>query len=54
MDVLPTSIRLPPELKDALQRRASADDRSLASYIIRALKAHVESTPEPKAKSRKS
>jgi predicted DNA-binding protein len=48
MDVLPTSIRLPPEIKNALQRRATAEDRSLASYILRVLKAHVEDTPEPK------
>ena len=55
MDVLPTSIRLPPELRDELVRRAEADDRSLASYIVRVLRAHVESTPEPRAsKSRKA
>jgi len=31
-----------------------ADARSLAAYVVLALQMHVESTPEPKAKPRKS
>ena len=48
------SMRLPAELKAELQRRADADSRSLAAYVVLALQKHVEGTPEPKAKSRKS
>ena len=39
------SIRIPSDLKDALQRRADAEDRSLASYVTRVLQAHVEKGP---------
>jgi predicted HicB family RNase H-like nuclease len=46
------SLRLPADLKAALQRRADAEDRSLASYVVLALQQHVKNTPEPK--SRKS
>src|SRR6516225_5325288 len=38
----PMSIRLDPDLKDILQELANAEDRSLNSYISRALRKHVE------------
>jgi predicted DNA-binding protein len=51
----PTSVRISPQTREALQRRAEADGRSLTNYIARVLEQHVENTPEPKkAKSRKS
>src|SRR6516225_10030838 len=46
------SIRLDPDLKDILQELANAEDRSLNSYISRALRKHVEAIKRrPKAKS---
>jgi predicted HicB family RNase H-like nuclease len=36
------SIRIEPELKAALERFASADKRSLASYVEIALQKHVD------------
>jgi predicted HicB family RNase H-like nuclease len=47
------SMRLPADLKAELQRRADAEDRSLAAYIVLALQKHVEETSELKSKSRK-
>ena len=48
----PMSIRLDPDLKDILQELANAEDRSLNSYISRALRKHVEAIKRrPKAKS---
>ncbi len=44
----PTSLRLEPELKAALERLAEADDRSLSSYITRVLKEHVARAGKPK------
>jgi len=38
----PTSLRLDPELKAALEKLAEADERSLSSYIARVLRDHVE------------
>jgi predicted HicB family RNase H-like nuclease len=43
------SMRLPAELKAALQRRADAQERKLANYITVVLQQHVDSTPEPKS-----
>jgi predicted transcriptional regulator len=37
----PLSHRLPPDLKEALQRLADADSRSLTNYIELVLKRHV-------------
>lgn len=37
----PVSVRMPPELKDRLQALAEADRRSLSTYIVMALEAHV-------------
>jgi predicted transcriptional regulator len=38
----PISIRLDAELKAVLEELAGEDDRSLSSYINRALRQHVE------------
>jgi predicted HicB family RNase H-like nuclease len=38
----PLSFRVTPPLKEALERLAAADKRSLSSYIEMALEAHVE------------
>lgn len=35
-------MRLPPELKDALQKLADADNRSLTNYVETLLRQHVE------------
>jgi predicted transcriptional regulator len=49
----PMSIRLEPDFKAALQELADADERSLNSYINRALRRHVKTSARkrPKAKS---
>jgi hypothetical protein len=48
----PMSIRLAPDLKAILQELANADERSLNSYINRALWRHVDANRKlPKAKS---
>lgn len=36
------SVRMPEELRNELVEMAAADDRSLASYITRALQEHVD------------
>ena len=46
------SMRLPADLKVELQRRADAESRSLAAYIVLALQQHVASTPDPEAAKR--
>ena len=38
------SVRVPADLKAALQRLADAEQRTLASYVHRVLHQHVEST----------
>lgn len=40
--------RIEPELKEALQQLAVADDRTLANYIERVLKEHVEAAAKRK------
>jgi hypothetical protein len=48
----PMSIRLDPDLKAILQQLADADERSLNSYINRALWRHAETSKKrPKPKS---
>lgn len=37
----PISLRLDPSLKDALERLAAADERSLSQYISIVLREHV-------------
>lgn len=44
------SFRIPSALKEALKARADADDRKLADYVARVLRAHVEATPDPSAR----
>jgi predicted transcriptional regulator len=46
------SIRLDPDIRQAIEDLAAADDRSVSSYINRALRAHVEAVrgKKPKAK----
>jgi hypothetical protein len=38
----PTSVRITPEVREALKRLAKADGRSLTNYIGRVLAQHVE------------
>jgi len=38
----PISIRLDPDVKEAIQALAKDDERSLSSYINRVLRQHVE------------
>lgn len=48
------SVRVEPELKEALERLAEADKRSLASYVEIALQAHVDAAErKPTRGSRK-
>jgi hypothetical protein len=49
----PSSVRWPADLKAALERLASAEDRTFSSYVIHVLRKHVDGTPEPKRKARK-
>lgn len=42
METVTVSIRIPAEVKTALQDAATADDRSLNGYIGRALRQHLE------------
>lgn len=44
------SLRLPLELKEALDRLAAADDRSLNNYVVRALQQHVAEKTKRKGK----
>jgi predicted transcriptional regulator len=46
----PLSIRITPTLKEALERLAEADKRSLASYVEIALQAHVDSADRKPAR----
>ena len=51
------SIRLDPDVREAIKRLAQEDDRSLSAYINRALRQHVEDrqavcSTKPKIKSR--
>jgi predicted transcriptional regulator len=43
------SVRVEPDLKEALERLAEADRRSLASYVEGVLEAHVEKAKTKKA-----
>lgn len=49
----PFSMRLDPELKDALQGLAEADHRSLTNYIENVLRQHVAAANRRSARSRK-
>ena len=41
-DTIPTSIRLPRDLKESLERLAAADDRTLNNYLLVVLKRWVK------------
>ena len=45
-DTIPTSIRLPIELKEQLERAAAADDRTLNNMILVILKRWVKENAE--------
>jgi predicted DNA-binding protein len=48
------SLRVSPELKESLEQQATADGRSLASYVERVLTLHVNNMfahPETRAKA---
>jgi predicted HicB family RNase H-like nuclease len=48
----PMSIRLDPDVREALEELAKSDDRSVSSYINRVLRQHVEGIPKkPKART---
>ena len=55
----PVSLRLPPEMKDALAHAATAEDRTLTNLIERILRlwladhGHMQASPAPKAAARK-
>lgn len=36
------SVRVPEDLKEALEKAAAEDDRSVASYVERLLRAHLQ------------
>jgi hypothetical protein len=55
------SVRVEPELKEALEKAAAADDRPVASYLARLMRAHLiekgfltpeSSPPAPKPPAR--
>lgn len=41
------TLRIPPALRAELEKRAAADDRSLANYVTFVLSRHVTPTPTP-------
>jgi hypothetical protein len=43
------SIRIDSELKAELEARATADERSLSSYVVRLVRRHVEETRSHRA-----
>jgi hypothetical protein len=50
--IQPSSIRIPAELKEAVIKRATANDRTFSQQVVWVLRQHVESTTEagaPKA-----
>ena len=42
------TVRVEPEIREALQKLAAADDRTLANYVSRVLKEHVEAAAKKK------
>jgi hypothetical protein len=57
-EIQPSSIRIAPDLKAAVIRRAEAEGRTFSQHVVWLLRKHVESTPEPggrkQSKSRKA
>jgi len=50
----PLSIRLDEDVRTAVERLADADERSVSSYINRALRAHIEAVEAPAHKKPKA
>jgi hypothetical protein len=48
----PISIRVRPDVKEAIERLAKADKRSLASYIEIILEEHIERTMKVREKAK--
>ena len=46
----PSSVRIPPDLKAAVMRRAAAANRTFSQEVVWVLQRYVDSTPEPKSK----
>jgi hypothetical protein len=49
---VPVSVRMPPELKEALSALAAADKRPLSNYVMLVLEEHVKGR-QPPAEPRK-
>ena len=49
----PIPVRLDPDVREAIERLAKADERSLSAYINRALRQHVEAHKARKTPSAK-
>lgn len=45
-------VRMPSQMREQLAERAAADQRSLASYIVLVLQAHLDQQPTPSRKPR--
>ena len=53
-DILPTSVRLPLDIKEAIAARAEANRRSVSQEVCIAIEYYLDNTPQPKpAKARK-
>ena len=50
----PTSIRIPPELREQLDVLAEADGRKFSNYVVNVLRLHVEQKNSRSTKSRKT
>jgi hypothetical protein len=46
---IPVSVRMPPELREALAGLAAADKRPLSNYVVLVLEEHVRSKQPPAA-----
>jgi predicted transcriptional regulator len=44
---IPVSVRMPPELKEALSALAAADKRPLSNYVVLVLEEHVRGKQTP-------
>jgi hypothetical protein len=44
---VPVSIRMPPELREALSALATADKRPLSNYVVLVLEEHVKGKQPP-------
>ena len=48
-DVKPTSVRLPPDIREALAVRARSNRRSISQEVCVAIEHYLANTPEPSA-----